>query len=893
MSYIRWFQDINADEIDLVGGKGANLGEMARANFPVPPGYCVIAPAYQEIIEGAGLYPDIQKLLDRMDMADLADVSEKAAAIRELVYRQAIPETMMDEIVVGYRQLGREIGLGDTANTPVAIRSSATAEDLPTASFAGQQDTYLNIRGEEALLDHISRCWASLWTARAVTYRTKQGFDHQKVYVSVVVQAMINSEVSGILFTANPVNDNLDETVINASWGLGEAIVSGLVSPDTLTVKKDDGRIIRRQTADKELQIVYSDNGGTIELETSEEKRQAPVLSDRQAAELTALGVKIEKHYGRPQDIEWGLAGGNWYLLQARPITTLKPAEKVLDVDGQFRPGEYSRVMLVEIITEAVSPAFLSVLLPLVHSMFEFTFKTLGFKVPMNMDSVAGFYNQPYFHREYIEQAFSPLSPEVRRPLVEQLINPVSHEKQKSVRELSLPYVSMMARMIHFMVRLPKKLPGVLARYQEEINVLATAPLDGTSDQDIVANIRCLIFDTVSKLLNYDFLIITVTGRTYDILIDLLKPIYGDKTVDIVTKLNSGLDGNVTMATNTGIWDLSQEAKKSAVVVDVLRNVAPDQTKARLKETTEGREFLAQMDHFMKDFGHREIRFDIIYPTWSEDPTPVYGFLRSYLDAGDEQSPYLRQEKLIQERRELTKTVMAKLGQVNRGRLRSSFFRWMLSQSQTLTRERDTMHFEWTRLFPPTRRFLLELGRRWQERGMLEKQEDIFLMRLEEMEEMAVSPYIWDKATVRRAEFEAANARSWPEIIKDGREVFLKKDGLEDAPDGVLTGVSGSPGQVTGVSRIINRPEEFHKLKQGDILVAPFTNPVWTPLFAVAGGIVTEVGGILSHGAIVAREYGIPAVMSVPGATKMIAEGQEVTVDGDNGLVYLGEEAEA
>ena len=509
------------------------------------------------------------------------------------------------------------------------------------------------------------------------------------------------------------------------------------------------------------------------------------------------------------------------------------------------------------------------------------------------MDSVAGFYNQPYFHREYIEQAFSPLSPEVRRPLVEQFINPVSHEKQKSVRELSLPYLSMMARMILFMVRLPKKLPGVLARYQEEIKEISSVPLDGASDQDIVAHIRRLVFETVSKLLNYDFLIIALTGRSYDILVDLLKPIYGDKTDDIVTKLNSGLDGNVTMATNMGIWDLAQEAKKSAVIVDVLRNEAPDRVKACLEQTPEGREFLTKVDLFMKEFGHREIRFDIIYPTWREDPTPVFGFLRSYLDTGDEQSPYLQQERLIQERRELTKTVMDRLGQENRGRLRKPFFRWMLSQTQSITRERDTMHFEWTRLFPPARRFLLELGRRWQERGILEKQEDIFLMQFEEMEEMAASPQIWDKAAARRADFEAAKARRWPEIIKDGREIYLKKDGQEGAPDGSLQGVSGSPGQVTGISRIIRGPEEFHKLKQGEILVAPFTNPVWTPLFAVSGGIVTEVGGILSHGAIVAREYGIPAVMSVPNATKMIAEGQEVTVDGDNGLVYLGEEEEA
>lgn len=893
MNYIRWFQDISAEEIELVGGKGANLGVMARAGFPVPPGFCVVAPAYREVIESSGLYPVIESILNKMDMKDPADVTRKSAEIRDLISRQPIPGEMSAEITRGYRSLGQELGLADPAEVPVAIRSSATAEDLPTASFAGQQDTYLNIRGEEELLEHIRRCWASLWTARAIRYRTEHGFDHQKVYLSVVVQAMIDSEVSGVLFTVNPVSSDEGEVVINASWGLGEAIVSGLVSPDTLTVKKQNGTVVSRQTATKERQIIYSADGGTIELDTSEELRQAPALTDQQAAELAELGVKIENYYGTPQDIEWGLANDKWYLLQARPITTLAPSEKVFDIEG-----EYSRVMLVEIFPDALSPTFLSVVEPLLKTMFDYTFWRLGFKAPQNMDAIGTFYNQPYFHREYIEEAFGRLSPAVRAPMVEQFINPISHEKQESKRELSLAYVSMLFRMLRFMVLFPKRLPGIIERYHveiDEVNVF-TRNMDGATEEEIVTRIRGLAFETISRLMNYDFLMIALTGRTYELLEAILEPHYGPESEEVVAKLISGLTGNATMETNKRIWDLAQEAKASPAVSEILRGGDPQATMARLEESPDGREFLKKLNRFQEGYGHREIRMDIIYPTWGEDPAPVFGFLRSYLDADESQSPYAQQVRLREERRDLTKEVEAKVDQGLKGRfLMKRLFRWLLGQAQVSTRERDTMHFEWTRLFPPARMMFLELGRRWHERGFLDQPDDIFFMRFEEMEEMAVTPTDFrEMVQVRRAEFDESRARPWPEIIRDGREIYLETatSAVSDSDDR-LAGVAGSPGVITGISRVVTGPEEFHKLGKGEILVAPFTNPVWTPLFAVAGGLITEVGGILSHGAIVAREYGIPAVMSVGGATKQIPEGQLITVDGNKGVIYVEEEVQA
>ncbi len=886
MSGIRWFEEITVGDIDIVGGKGANLGEMARAGFPVPPGFCVVAPAYRQMIEESGLHPQIEATLGQMVVDDPADVSLKSASIRELILGQPMPASLADEIIGGYRQLGVKMGLEDPLSTPVAIRSSATAEDLPTASFAGQQDTYLNVRGPEALLDHIRRCWASLWTDRAVTYRIKKGFDHQKVYVSVVVQAMVNSEVSGILFTANPVTSNREEVVINASWGLGEAIVSGLVSPDTLTVRKENGQVISRQTAAKELQIIYAADGGTAEVDTPDDMRRAPALSDSQAAELTALGARIEAHYDVPQDIEWGLANGKWYLLQARPITTLIEPAKVFAVEGEF-----SRVMMVEIFPDALSPTFLSVVEPLLKGMFDYTFRRLGFKAPVGIEATGTFHHQPYFHRRYLEEAFSSLSPAVRRSMVEQFINPIAHEEEESAHELSFAYVKMLVSMLRFMVLFSKRLPGILERYHAEIDEVNALDLDGATDEEIVTRIRGLVFETISRLMNYDFLLIAMTGRTYELLGNVLAPHYGEETEVAVAKLISGLSGNATMETNMHLWDLAQEAKRSDEVSEIIRTCDAQEAMQRFVALADGRAFLGKLDRFMDGYGHREIRLDIIYPTWKEDPTPVFSFLRSYLDADEKQSPYAQQKRLEQERLDLTREAESRVGRGLKGRLVTGrLFRWLLGQAQMCTRERDTMHFEWTRLFPPARRMFLTMGQRWADRGLLAEADDVFYMRFEEMESMVARPVSYKEIVqTRKEEFEAARSYPWPDIIRDGEEIYLERGNGAPASDDYLNGVAGSPGMVNGTARVVNGPEDFYKLNKGEILVAPLTNPVWTPLFAVAGGLVTEVGGILSHGAIVAREYGIPAVMSVNDATGKIDDGQVCTVDGNKGIVYVNQ----
>ena len=873
MTYILRFDQVGKDDIPQVGGKGANLGEMAGAGLPVPPGFCVTARAYQDFIAHAGLAEPIETIVADMQTGELQDVKTSSEKVQELITGAPIPQEIERNITDAYLELCREL---DQDNLPVAVRSSATAEDLPEASFAGQQDTYLNVRGVDAVLEHSRLCWASLWSHPAVTYRNEQGFEHDTVHLCIAVQAMIESEVAGILFTANPVSGNREEALMNASWGLGEAVVSGLVTPDTITVSRTEQRIKDYTVGSKDVAIHYAASGGIVEIETAEEQQSAHALTDDQAFELTELGSEIEEHYGTPQDIEWALRNEKMYILQSRAITTLGD-----------EADEYDRSMFVEIFPDVLSPVFLSVMAPMFKSMLDYLCRYWGFKPIEDRPAVGVYYNLLYWNRTYVENAFRTLSPEVRNDLTAAITNPFGRHGAKTKRELSLPFLGLMANTLRFMIRFPKQMPRWLEAYHEVLRTTADIPLEGTTDKELIAAVRELSFGGASPLLDSDFLMIGVLGRTYDLLGTFLEPRFGEKTEEMQAKLISGVTGNVVMESNKRLWDLAQTAMASPEIMRVLRDYDESQAEFALRNIPEAEPFLEQLDEFLAEYGHREIRTDLLYPTWGEDPAPVLGFIRGYLDADDSQSPYYQQERLIEERRELTETVMAGIEQGLVGRfILSPIFRWVLAQAQLHTRERDTMHFELTRLIPPARRLLYEVGRRWTDQGLLDDSEDIFFLSLDEMEEVAEhrSP-VKDKVRAAREEYELNRSRPWPTVIRGNEEIYAHIEVAE----GDLQGIAGSPGVISGPARVIRGPDEFGTLKKGEILVAPLTNPVWTPLFAIAGGVITEVGGILSHGAIVAREYGIPAVMSIPGATQAIHDGQTVMVDGNRGVVVVEE----
>ena len=662
---------------------------------------------------------------------------------------------------------------------------------------------------------------------------------------------MIDAEVAGILFTANPVNGDRDEALVNASWGLGEAVVSGMVTPDTITVRRSEAKILEYAIGSKEMAIHYADSGGILEIDTTEEQRSLQALSDQHVLELAEIGGNIEQHYGSPQDIEWALLGGKWYVLQSRPITTLRD-----------QADEFNRSMFIEIFPDPLSPVFASIMVPLFGSMLDFTFRYWGFSLPKDRAAVGLYYNQPYLNKNYIEAAFSTLTPAVSEPLVSAITNPFGRHGAETRRELSLPYVRLVLNTLRFMIRFPKQMPGLIANYQDQVATLEAMPLDEASDQELIDIVRKLVFDDASPLVNYDFLMIAVIRRNYELLGTFLEPSFGERTEELRAKLISGVTGNVTMETNKRLWDLAQTAKASPEVTRVLRETDEQEVGAALRDMPEAAPFREHLNTFLSEYGHREIRMDIYYPTWGEDPAPVYSFVRGYLDADESQSPHVQQARLVEERNKLTEEALASVEQGTVGRyLLSPIFRWVLHQTQLHTRERDTMHFELTRLFPLARRVLQELGKRWTQRGLIDQSEDIYFLTLAEMDEVAErQESAKDKVLKARQEFDANLRRPWPNIIRGEEEIYPQAEITE----GDLQGVAGSPGVVSGLARVIRGPDEFGTLQRGEILVAPLTNPTWTPLFAVASAVITEVGGILSHGAIVAREYGIPQLCRYP-----------------------------
>jgi pyruvate,water dikinase len=870
---IRWLDEPDGIDLAELGGKGANLARFSQAGFPVPPGFCVAARAYRDFVAAGGLQERIGLRL--AELPDLAAVEVAAAEIQAAIERHPIPPAVAEAIGQAYSRL-------DGGAARVAVRSSATAEDLPEASFAGQQETFLNVRGYEALLHHVRRCWASLWTARAIAYRREHGVADHGLALAVVVQAMVEAEVAGVMFTANPINGRRDEVVINASYGLGEAVVSGLVTPDTFVVRPRQGLIRERTIGHKSVEILYSPIGLVEEHAVGEERAGAASLTDAQVLDLAALGLGVAAHAGRPQDCEWALRDGRAFLLQARPITTLgePPAYDPRD--------HWTRAMFVEILPDAPSPAFCSVLVPILGHMLAFTFRSLGQQPPADIPAVAVFCHQPYLNLRYIRAALAGLPDEARERLTERIANPFTAHDQsgadRSLAELRLGW-----HVLRVVRRLPRALPKIVERYYSRLRPYEALDLARQSDAELCDAVDAIVTEIVPPLIDWDYLLIAALGLVGRLM---------DRTVDrsgvpspeaVRGQLHSGMTGNLTMHTNKALWQLARAARSEPAVARAILDGPDEGLLGRLSGLPGGVAFRRALDQFLWTYGHREIRMDIVYPTWGEDPTPVLRFLRAYLAADGAPDPVEQERLLAEQRRRAAAEVESALAGTARGRLIDRrLFRWSLEHTRALAADRDTMHFHWTYAFPILRRLLEELGRRWVAQGLLDRVEDIYCLAIDELPAVVAEPRPLQAEVARsRRAWERDRARTWPHEIRQAEEIYPDDVAVAEPIDGALRGIPGSPGRASGAVRIIRGPEDFGLLRQGEILVAPLTNPTWTPLFAIAGGLVIESGGILSHGAIVAREYGIPAVMGVAGASRTLSTGQQVTVDGTGGLVGI------
>jgi phosphohistidine swiveling domain-containing protein len=866
VTYTVWLDAVSKDDIALTGGKGANLGELSHAGLPVPPGFVVTTRAYDAFVEAGGLKDEIVGLASRSQEEDPAAFEAAAQRIHTRFARAEIPEGVVDEIRAAYDLRTDADGL--------AVRSSATAEDLPGASFAGQQETYLNVRAAGALLEAVKACWASLWTARAMAYRARRGIHPATVTLAVVVQRMVPAEAAGMLFTADPVGGRRDRSVINAAWGLGEAVVGGRVTPDALVVDKASGRVISRQTADKVLMTVYTEDG-TAERPVPEARRLRPVLDDEAAAELVRYGARIEDHYGAPQDIEWALADGEFFILQARPITNL-PAAPPGDLrwEPPFPTSAWWRRQVVENLPEPVSP------------LFDELYVRKGLE--LSIDAVMAFFGITYLSLEdFADRPFFTT------------INGYAYSRADYKFSWRVFPLALRATVDEFRVIFGEEtaaywreqaLPSYLAAIERWKAVgLADAPeghlLDGVRELAL-ADARywfaCALMIARAKItdgLLSRFLTMVARGLTSGM---FLRG-FPSPTVDAETELEG----------------LAEQIRASDELQGLVAATPAAGLPEALRSTQAGQRWLAAFARYLERSGHQVYNLDFVVPTQADDPLPVLLSLKAMTQRPG-RDPRARQQSIVAERDTIVEETARSLDP-----LRRKLFRVLLGWAQRFGPDREQALFYMGAGWPTLRRLALELGRRLTESGSLLAAEDVFFLETSEIE-AAISaraagrakPELAGLARERRKLREARKRLHPPPVVPPGRKLRFGPFDMSawetqrrNEPVGaVLRGFAVSPGRVTAPASVIRSPADFLRMEPGTILVCSTTTPAWTPLFSQARGLVTDVGGILAHGSIVAREYGIPAVLGTGIGTTRISSGQTIRVDGDEGTVTLVDE---
>ncbi len=899
------FAAIDRNSLPMVGGKAANLGEMARAGLPVPPGFCVTTMAYALVAEGADLEPILVELATT-HAHDTARLTELATAARARLLAAPVPATISGSIGQAYQALGNEESMA------VAVRSSATAEDLPYASFAGQQDTYLNIVGVEAVIDAVRRCWASLWTDRAVSYRASNGIDHRSVRLAVVVQRMVDAAVAGVLFTANPLTGKRRQAVIDANPGLGEAVVSGATNPDHFVVDTATGDIIERRLGDKRVVVQANARGGTQRIEQAEQSN-TPCLSDEQIRALAALGARVEAHYGAPQDTEWAIdASGDLWLTQARPITTLFP----LPADAPS-PEEGVRAYFSVNVAQGVYGPLTPMGLAFFRLLIAAPATLAGFP-PSN--PLAG----PAFLKEAAERLFLDLTPMLRstfwRPLLMQVMGHMETrsggvlERLASDARFTPMYTSrrvilrnvlaLLARthgapLIYLVQALldPKTVRMRFARLQKQLRTkLSEMPADASANERL-ATLERRVLEYFPALLPGVLPVIWLVFGLPALAGRLLNGLASDDELQAVRR---SLPYNPTTEMDLELWQVARRLREETAVVALFRERRPEQLAQAYREGTLPPALQQALADFLRVYGHRGVaEIDLGLPRWSEDPTYLLGVLANYLlrdksgphdKSGGYSNPGVAPDVQFQRGAQEAEVMVAELTRRarKRGWLRGKLVHFCLRRIRDLSGLREAPKYTIVLLMAEVRRLLLPIGEELRRAGRLESAGDIFFLTLAEAHEALAGKDMRSIVHERRMSYEReVGRRHIPRILlSDGTEPEAEAAAGATA-DGLLRGTPASAGMVTAMARVILDPVGA-RLERGEILVAPSTDPGWTPLFLTASGLVMEMGGPMSHGAIVAREYGIPAVVGVPGATERIATGQRITVDGSAGTIAVG-----
>jgi pyruvate,water dikinase len=888
MNNIQSLQTLNRSDLNLVGGKGANLGALIQAGLPVPPGFCVTTQAYKLFVESNGIGEKIQSVLQYAELDALPALETISETIRSFFYTGLLPETLADEIVQAYRAL---------AEPPeaVAVRSSATAEDLPDLSFAGQQDTYLNIVGEQALLEAVVRCWASLWTARAIGYRARNQISQTDISLAVVVQKMVHSQSSGVLFTANPLTGKRSETVIEATFGLGEALVSGLVEPDHYVIETVSGQILNKKLGAKALNIQSQDGGGTFQVRQAASDQQA--LDDELILALTYLGQRAAAYFEAPQDMEWAVAGGKLYIVQSRPITSLYPLPKEVKaapLEVYFSFGVWQGMLdpytlAGQEVFNHILAGFARVFNAEIEPGQRGPFLMAGERIYVD---ITGLLKNPT-GRGVVNVFIPSIDPVSGRILNQNIDNWAPEQKEVSLKG-KLQFFSgafrIPANIIFNLLRPVRGRERLQNKIEEEVTRVQAIFSTPHSLADLIETIEEVWLHLPVRIL--PVLLGGIMSGQIPLQVLLRTFALEIPEGEVLTlELTRGLSHNVTTEMDLALWRTAEKirldvASDAYFAQSEVSEIAMVYQAGQLPPVAQ-----AAVGQFMAQYGMRGVgEIDLGRPRWREDPRPVFQAIKSYLQIDPEASPEAVFRRGAEHALQAQKKLLAEVRQLKGGRFKAWVVKQMIGRYNELGGLRESPKFFIIRAFDPIHNALLAAGKRLAAQGILTQAEDIFFFYFDELKTLEMNKSSdWKKlAAERRAVYER-------ELRRKRLPRFLLSDGTAyyDAPSvgqvdqpGVITGSPVSAGVVEGLVRVVVNPHGA-QLTPGEIMVCPATDPAWTPLFLAAGGLIMEVGGMMTHGSVVAREYGIPAVVGVPEATTRLQTGQRVRVDGATGQIQI------
>ncbi|MFB7817643.1 phosphoenolpyruvate synthase [Paenibacillus chitinolyticus] len=861
-SLVLGFQEMDKTQLSLVGGKGLNLGELSKLEgIQVPEGFCVTTAGYRKAIEQNETYQALLNRLTLLKADDRDQIGEISRKIRNIIRGAEIPSDVVTAVAHYLSRFGEEHAY--------AVRSSATAEDLPHASFAGQQDTYLNIIGVDAILQHISKCWASLFTDRAVIYRMQNGFDHSQVYLSVIVQRMVFPQASGILFTADPITSNRKRLSIDAGFGLGEALVSGLVSADCYQVQ--EGEVVNMRIATQKLAIYGRKEGGTETVQLHPEQQKAQTLTEQQILQLARIGRQIEAYFGCPQDIEWCLAHDTFYMVQSRPITTLYPIPEANDQENHV----YLSVGHQQMMTDPIKPLGLSFYLLITPAPMRKAGGRLFVDVAPRLVTPVG--------REALLNNLSSdplivgaLTTIIERNFIKLLpTDQTAPSPGKSNTDMRAPIENDPT----IVSELIKRSQASIEELKQNIQTKSGSDLCDFILDDI-QQLKKILFDPQSTAV----FMAAINASSW--INENMKEWLGEKNAADI--LSQSVPGNITSEMGLALMDVADVIRPYPEVIDYLQHAKEDNFLEELVKFHGGRETRDAIYDYLGKYGMRCTgEIDITRTRWSEKPITLVPMILGNIKNFEPNAGKRKFEQGRREALEKEQELIDRLKQLPDGEQKAQETKRRIDLIRNFIGYREYPKYGYISRYFVYKQALLKEAERLVQAGVIHDKEDIYYLTFEELHEVVRTKKLDDSIIGKRKdEYTFYEKLTPPRVITSDGEIITGEYKRENLPAEAILGLPVSSGVIEGRARVILNMENAN-LEDGDILVTSFTDPGWTPLFVSIKGLVTEVGGLMTHGAVIAREYGLPAVVGVENATKLIKDGQRIRVHGTEGYIEI------